>query len=82
MQWFEALFDGTWTSIPVRDVISWLLFSENGKRGYLLTFVIAYLRDIGFEYRYLAESFETSAPWDRYVIPDIISLVIIISPRS
>ena len=35
---------------------------ENGKRGYLLTFVIAYLRDIAFDYHYVAESFETSCP--------------------
>lgn len=38
---------------------------ENGKRGYMLTFVIAYLRDLGFEHYFLAESFETSVPWDR-----------------
>ncbi|XP_074639266.1 alkyldihydroxyacetonephosphate synthase, peroxisomal-like [Acropora palmata] len=38
---------------------------ENGKRGYMLTFVIAYLRDLGFDYHFLAESFETSVPWDR-----------------
>jgi hypothetical protein len=36
--------------------------AENGKRGYLLTFVIAYIRDIAFDYRYIAESFETSCP--------------------
>jgi alkyldihydroxyacetonephosphate synthase len=35
---------------------------ENGKRGYLLTFVIAYLRDIAFDYHFIAESFETSLP--------------------
>eukprot|EP01112_Ceratiomyxa_fruticulosa_P014999 TRINITY_DN435_c0_g1_i3.p1 TRINITY_DN435_c0_g1~~TRINITY_DN435_c0_g1_i3.p1 ORF type:complete len:630 (+),score=140.85 TRINITY_DN435_c0_g1_i3:127-2016(+) len=35
---------------------------ENGKRGYLLTFLIAYLRDYGFDHYYLAESFETSVP--------------------
>jgi len=35
---------------------------ENGKRGYLLTFVIAYLRDAAFDYQYVAESFETSVP--------------------
>ena len=39
--------------------------AENGRRGYMLTFVIAYLRDLGFEYSYLAESFETCVPWDR-----------------
>jgi len=38
---------------------------ENGQRGYMLTFVIAYLRDVGFDYEVVSESFETSAPWDR-----------------
>ncbi len=31
----------------------------------MLTFAIAYLRDLAFEYYVIAESFETSAPWDR-----------------
>ncbi|XP_012938011.2 alkyldihydroxyacetonephosphate synthase, peroxisomal [Aplysia californica] len=39
--------------------------ADNGERGYMLTFVIAYLRDIAFEYMVVAESFETSVPWDR-----------------
>jgi len=38
--------------------------TENGKRGYQLTFVIAYLRDLGLEYKVISESFETSVPWD------------------
>jgi alkyldihydroxyacetonephosphate synthase len=38
---------------------------ENGEKGYMLTFAIAYLRDLGFDYYIVAESFETSAPWDR-----------------
>ncbi|KAJ8012732.1 hypothetical protein DPEC_G00045940 [Dallia pectoralis] len=38
---------------------------DNGQRGYILTFVIAYLRDLGLEYYVVAESFETSVPWDR-----------------
>ena len=38
---------------------------ENGEKGYMLTFAIAYLRDLGFDYYIIAESFETSAPWDR-----------------
>ncbi|KAK3859099.1 hypothetical protein Pcinc_034752 [Petrolisthes cinctipes] len=37
----------------------------NGERGYMLTFVIAYIRDLGFDYGIVAESFETSVPWDR-----------------
>ncbi|XP_061430551.1 alkyldihydroxyacetonephosphate synthase, peroxisomal [Lethenteron reissneri] len=38
---------------------------DNGQRGYLLTFIIAYLRDLGMDYYIIAESFETSVPWDR-----------------
>ncbi|XP_036856201.1 alkyldihydroxyacetonephosphate synthase, peroxisomal isoform X2 [Manis javanica] len=40
---------------------------DNGQRGYMLTYVIAYIRDLGLEYYILGESFETSAPWDRVV---------------
>ncbi|CAG0921898.1 unnamed protein product [Notodromas monacha] len=41
---------------------------ENGQRGYLLTFVIAYIRDAAFDMGILAESFETSVPWDRVAV--------------
>ena len=37
--------------------------AENGERGYFLTFKIGYLRDFGFKYNFIAESFETSIPW-------------------
>lgn len=37
--------------------------AENGERGYFLTFMIGYLRDFGFKYHFVAESFETSLPW-------------------
>jgi len=37
----------------------------NGERGYMLTFVIAYIRDLGLEFNVLAESFETSVSWNR-----------------
>lgn len=37
----------------------------NGERGYMLTFVIAYIRDFALEYDVVAESFETSVSWDR-----------------
>lgn len=37
--------------------------AENGERGYFLTFMIGYLRDFGFKYHFVAESFETSIPW-------------------
>lgn len=39
----------------------------------MLTFAIAYLRDLGFDYYIIAESFETSAPWDR--VSDLIKNV-------
>jgi len=39
--------------------------AENGKRGYFLTYMIAYMRDLGFEHGFIAESFETSVPWSR-----------------
>ncbi|XP_032879759.1 alkyldihydroxyacetonephosphate synthase, peroxisomal [Amblyraja radiata] len=38
---------------------------DNGQRGYMLTFVIAYIRDLGMDYYIIGESFETSVPWDR-----------------
>lgn len=41
---------------------------ENGKRGYQMTFGIAYIRDFMMKHHILAESFETSVPWSR-VLP-------------
>jgi alkyldihydroxyacetonephosphate synthase len=37
--------------------------AENGKRGYMLTFGIAYIRDFVLQHNILGESFETSVPW-------------------
>jgi alkyldihydroxyacetonephosphate synthase len=37
--------------------------AENGRRGYQLTFGIAYLRDFVMKHYILGESFETSVPW-------------------
>ncbi|GMV05615.1 MAG: dehydrogenase [Gemmatimonadota bacterium] len=39
--------------------------AENGRRGYSLTFAIAYLRDFLSQFGVMGESFETSVPWDR-----------------
>ncbi len=39
--------------------------AENGKKGYQLTFGIAYLRDFVMKLGIVAESFETSVPWSR-----------------
>ena len=38
---------------------------ENGRRGYQLTFSIAYIRDFLMNYYIIAESFETSVPWSQ-----------------
>jgi alkyldihydroxyacetonephosphate synthase len=38
---------------------------ENGRRGYQLTFGIAYIRDFVMRHWILAESFETSVPWSQ-----------------
>ncbi|KAG5671368.1 hypothetical protein PVAND_001569 [Polypedilum vanderplanki] len=37
----------------------------NGQKGYLLTFVIAYIRDLGVNFGMIAESFETSVAWSK-----------------
>ncbi|ETV75214.1 hypothetical protein H257_10417 [Aphanomyces astaci] len=37
--------------------------AENGKRGYFLTYVIAYIRDFVMNYYFLCDSFETAVPW-------------------
>jgi alkyldihydroxyacetonephosphate synthase len=37
--------------------------AENGRRGYQLTYSIAYIRDFLMSYYIIAESFETSVPW-------------------
>jgi alkyldihydroxyacetonephosphate synthase len=39
--------------------------AENGRRGYMLTFGIAYIRDFVLEHNILGESFETSVPWSQ-----------------
>ena len=39
--------------------------AENGKRGYELTFAIAYIRDFMMDQYLLAESFETSVSWSQ-----------------
>ena len=39
--------------------------ATNGKRGYMLTFAIAYIRDFFNKYSVIGETFETSVPWNR-----------------
>lgn len=39
--------------------------AENGMKGYILTFLIAYIRDFAAQHLTAAESFETSCPWSQ-----------------
>ncbi len=41
--------------------------AENGKKGYELTFGIAYIRDFVMNFHIIAESFETSVPWSQCI---------------
>jgi alkyldihydroxyacetonephosphate synthase len=68
------VFEGTATGVAQQELKVYKIAAqhkgmkagaENGKRGYLLTYNIAYIRDFGIEHFVLAESFETSVPWSR-----------------
>lgn len=39
--------------------------AEAGKRGYMLTYAIAYIRDFLAAYHIIGETFETSVPWSK-----------------
>ena len=39
--------------------------ATNGIRGYFLTYMIAYIRDVALDYNFMAESFETTVPWTK-----------------
>ena len=39
--------------------------SENGRRGYMLTYAIAYIRDFLADFHIIGETFETTAPWSK-----------------
>lgn len=39
--------------------------AKSGENGYIMTFAIAYVRDFGTDYCFIAESFETSVPWSQ-----------------
>jgi alkyldihydroxyacetonephosphate synthase len=45
----------------------------NGKRGYMLTYAIAYIRDFMADYYVTGETYETTVPWDK--IHDVINAV-------
>lgn len=37
----------------------------NGKRGYMLTYAIAYIRDFLADFHIIGETYETTVPWDK-----------------
>ena len=39
--------------------------SGNGKRGYMLTYAIAYVRDFAAKYQIMGETMETTVPWSK-----------------
>lgn len=39
--------------------------ASNGRRGYMLTFAIAYIRDFFNQFNTIGETFETTVPWDK-----------------
>lgn len=39
--------------------------AADGRRGYIMTFMVAYIRDIVMDYYFVAESFETSIPYSK-----------------
>ncbi|MCA9973538.1 MAG: FAD-binding oxidoreductase [Anaerolineales bacterium] len=45
----------------------------NGKRGYMLTYAIAYIRDFLADFHIIGETYETTVPWDK--IMDVIDAV-------
>jgi alkyldihydroxyacetonephosphate synthase len=66
------LFEGDATEVAAQEKVLYAIAAkhggykageENGIRGYFLTYIIAYLRDFGFNYKFIAESFETSVPY-------------------
>lgn len=70
------VFEGTKEEVDLQEKRTYEIASkfggfpageENGRSGYLLTFAIAYLRDIGLDYMAVGESFETSVPWNSVV---------------
>lgn len=71
---FNAIISGDEKEIEIQEKRIYKVAAEfggvpagekNGERGYTLTFVIAYIRDIALDFCIVAESFETSVPWDR-----------------
>jgi alkyldihydroxyacetonephosphate synthase len=70
------LFEGTRAEVAAQERVVYPLAArhggikggaENGRRGYALTFAIAYIRDFMMDHYVLAESFETAVSWSQCV---------------
>ena len=70
------LFEGSRAEVAAQEKSVYRLASlhrgmkggaENGRRGYALTFAIAYIRDFMMAHHVLAESFETAVSWTQCV---------------
>jgi alkyldihydroxyacetonephosphate synthase len=70
------LFEGTRADVAAQERVVYRLAkrhggikggAENGRRGYALTFAIAYIRDFMMDHHVLAESFETAVAWSQCV---------------
>ncbi|MBC7544835.1 MAG: FAD-binding oxidoreductase [Candidatus Sericytochromatia bacterium] len=68
------VFEGSKQEVAEQEAVVYRLAKEvggmkagedNGKRGYTLTYGIAYIRDFVMVHHYIAESFETSVPWSQ-----------------
>ncbi|MDJ0869614.1 MAG: FAD-binding oxidoreductase [Myxococcota bacterium] len=68
------VYEGSRSEVEAQEAAAKQLFgrhggmqagAENGKRGYQLTFGIAYIRDFIMKHHLIAESFETSVPWSQ-----------------
>lgn len=47
--------------------------AANGKRGYMLTYAIAYIRDFLIDFHIMGETYETTVPWSK--IHDVVAAV-------
>lgn len=68
------VMEGSATEVAVQEKLigelarrhgGFLAGGHNGKRGYNLTFAIAYIRDFMTKLHVMGETFETSVPWDK-----------------
>jgi alkyldihydroxyacetonephosphate synthase len=69
-----VVFEGSAEEIAYQEKVLYAIAKQhgglsagatNGQRGYMLTYAIAYLRDLFADYYILAETYETTVPWSK-----------------